>query len=277
MPPLPHHPGLTIPRFGQGTWGVGERRAQRGAEIAALRHGLERGITLIDTAEMYGDGGAEEIVGEAIAGRRDGLFIVSKVLPANASRRGTVAACEQSLRRMKIDCIDLYLLHWRGDIPLAQTLAAFTELQAAGKIRAWGVSNLDLSDMQELAALDGGDACATNQLLYNLTRRGIEYDLLPWCRARHMPVMAYSPIEQGRMLGHPVLREVAANLGATPAQVALAWLLRRDDIVVIPKAATPTHIDDNLGARDLRLGDGDLAALDHAFPPPTRATPLEML
>jgi diketogulonate reductase-like aldo/keto reductase len=272
-----HHSGVTIPRFGQGTWGMGERRAQRGAEIAALRHGIERGIALIDTAEMYGDGGAEDIVGEAIAGHRDDLFIVSKVLPDNASRRGTIAACEQSLRRMRIDRIDLYLLHWRGDIPLAQTLAAFAELRAAGKIRAWGVSNLDLSDMQELAALDGGVDCATNQLLYNLTRRGIEYDLLPWCRARRMPVMAYSPVEQGRMLNHPALRALARKLDATPAQVALSWLLRQDDIVVIPKAVTPAHIDDNLGALDLDLNDGDLAALDRAFPPPAQATPLEML
>jgi diketogulonate reductase-like aldo/keto reductase len=272
-----HHSGVTIPRFGQGTWGMGERRAQRGAEIAALRHGIERGIALIDTAEMYGDGGAEDIVGEAIAGCRDDLFIVSKVLPDNASRRGTIAACEQSLRRMRIDRIDLYLLHWRGDIPLAQTLAAFAELRASGKIRAWGVSNLDLSDMQELAALDGGVDCATNQLLYNLTRRGIEYDLLPWCRARRMPVMAYSPVEQGRMLNHPALRALARKLDATPAQVALSWLLRQDDIVVIPKAVTPAHIDDNLGALDLDLNDGDLAALDRAFPPPAQATPLEML
>jgi diketogulonate reductase-like aldo/keto reductase len=272
-----HHSGVTIPRFGQGTWGMGERRAQRGAEIAALRHGIERGIALIDTAEMYGDGGAEDIVGEAIAGHRDDLFIVSKVLPDNASRRGTIAACEQSLRRMRIDRIDLYLLHWRGDIPLAQTLAAFAELRASGKIRAWGVSNLDLSDMQELAALDGGVDCATNQLLYNLTRRGIEYDLLPWCRARRMPVMAYSPVEQGRMLNHPALRALARKLDATPAQVALSWLLRQDDIVVIPKAVTPAHIDDNLGALDLDLNDGDLTALDRAFPPPAQATPLEML
>jgi len=273
--------GMTMPRFGQGTWGMGERRARRDAEVAALRHGIARGITLIDTAEMYGDGGAEEIVGEAIAGNgvnlRDGLFIVSKVLPDNASRQGTVTACEQSLRRMKIDCIDLYLLHWRGGEPLAETLAGFAELRAAGKIRAWGVSNLDLSDMQELAALNGGDACGTNQLLYNLTRRGIEYDLLPWCRARRLPVMAYSPIEQGRMLDHPALRALARKRGATPAQVALAWLLRQDDIVVIPKAATPAHIDDNLGALDLHLGTDDLAALDRAFPPPTHATPLAML
>jgi len=273
--------GMTMPRFGQGTWGMGERRARRDAEVAALRHGIARGITLIDTAEMYGDGGAEEIVGEAIAGNgvnlRDGLFIVSKVLPDNASRQGTVTACEQSLRRMKIDCIDLYLLHWRGGEPLAETLAGFAELRAAGKIRAWGVSNLDLSDMQELAALNGGDACGTNQLLYNLTRRGIEYDLLPWCRARRLPVMAYSPIEQGRMLDHPALRALARKRGATPAQVALAWLLRQDDIVVIPKAATPAHIDDNLGALDLHLDTDDLAALDRAFPPPTHATPLAML
>lgn len=269
--------GLAIPRYGQGTWGMGERAAQHGAEVAALRHALDLGVRLIDTAEMYGDGGAERIVGEAVAGRRDTVFIVSKVLPDNASRRGTIAACERSLRNLRTDVIDLYLLHWRGNTPLADTVAAFEDLQRAGKIRAWGVSNLDRADMQELDAVPGGERCATNQLLYNLTRRGIAFDLLPWCRERGMPVMAYSPIEQGRMLSHPALLSLAHGHGATPAQVALAWLLQQDGIVVIPKAATPAHVEENLGALDLRLSADDLAMLDRAFPPPREPRPLEML
>jgi diketogulonate reductase-like aldo/keto reductase len=256
---------------------MGEARGERKAETAALQHGLACGITLIDTAEMYGDGVAEEIVGDAIAGKRDGLFIVSKVLPSNASGRGTVAACERSLRRLRIDRIDLYLLHWRGSVPLAETIEAFEALRAAGKIGAWGVSNLDLSDMQELIDVPQGDAVQTNQVLYNLTRRGIEFDLQPWCRARHIPLMAYSPIEQGRLLGHPALAKIAAAHGVSPAQVALAWLMRQDDVIVIPKSSRVAHIDDNLAALDLTLTDDDLAALDRAFPPPRRATPLDML
>jgi len=274
---LPLRTGLPIPRYGQGTWGMGERAERHGAEVAALRHAFDLGIRLIDTAEMYGDGGAERIVGEAIAGRRDKVFIVSKVLPDNASRRGTVAACERSLRNLRTDVIDLYLLHWRGSTPFADTVAAFEDLLRAGKIRAWGVSNLDLADMQELEAVPGGERCATNQLLYNLTRRGIDFDLLPWCRERGMPVMAYSPLEQGRMLGHPALLSLAHGHGATPAQIALAWLLRQDGIIVIPKAATPAHVEENLAALDISLGDDDLAALDRAFPPPQEPQPLEML
>jgi diketogulonate reductase-like aldo/keto reductase len=277
IPQLTLPAGLPIPRFGLGTWRMGEARGERKAETAALQHGLARGITLIDTAEMYGDGVAEEIVGDAIAGKRDGLFIVSKILPSNASRRGTVAACERSLRRLRIDRIDLYLLHWRGSVPLAETIEAFEVLRAAGKIGAWGVSNLDLSDMQELIDVPQGDAVQTNQVLYNLTRRGIEFDLQPWCRARHIPLMAYSPIEQGRLLGHPALAKIAAAHGVSPAQVALAWLMRQDDVIVIPKSSRVAHIDDNLAALDLTLTDDDLAALDRAFPPPRRATPLDML
>ena len=277
IPQLTLPAGLPIPRFGLGTWRMGEARGERKAETAALQHGLACGITLIDTAEMYGDGVAEEIVGDAIAGKRDGLFIVSKVLPSNASRRGTVAACERSLRRLRIDRIDLYLLHWRGSVPLAETIEAFEALRAAGKIGAWGVSNLDLSDMQELIDVPQGDAVQTNQVLYNLTRRGIEFDLQPWCRARHIPLMAYSPIEQGRLLGHPALAQIAAAHGVSPAQVALAWLMRQDDVIVIPKSSRVAHIDDNLAALDLTLTDDDLAALDRAFPPPRRATPLDML
>jgi len=277
IPQLTLPAGLPIPRFGLGTWRMGEARGERKAETAALQHGLACGITLIDTAEMYGDGVAEEIVGDAIAGKRDGLFIVSKILPSNASRRGTVAACERSLRRLRIDRIDLYLLHWRGSVPLAETIEAFEVLRAAGKIGAWGVSNLDLSDMQELIDVPQGDAVQTNQVLYNLTRRGIEFDLQPWCRARHIPLMAYSPIEQGRLLGHPALAKIAAAHGVSPAQVALAWLMRQDDVIVIPKSSRVGHIDDNLAALDLTLTDDDLAALDRAFPPPRRATPLDML
>jgi diketogulonate reductase-like aldo/keto reductase len=277
IPQLTLPAGLPIPRFGLGTWRMGEARGERKAETAALQHGLACGITLIDTAEMYGDGVAEEIVGDAIAGKRDGLFIVSKVLPSNASLRGTVAACERSLRRLRIDRIDLYLLHWRGSVPLAETIEAFEVLRAAGKIGAWGVSNLDLSDMQELIDVPQGDAVQTNQVLYNLTRRGIEFDLQPWCRARHIPLMAYSPIEQGRLLGHPALAKIAAAHGVSPAQVALAWLMRQDDVIVIPKSSRVAHIDDNLAALDLTLTDDDLAALDRAFPPPRRATPLDML
>lgn len=277
FPQLTLPAGLPMPRFGLGTWRMGEARGERKAETAALQHGLACGITLIDTAEMYGDGVAEEIVGDAIAGKRDGLFIVSKILPSNASRRGTVAACERSLRRLRIDRIDLYLLHWRGSVPLAETIEAFEALRAAGKIGAWGVSNLDLSDMQELIDVPQGDAVQTNQVLYNLTRRGIEFDLQPWCRARHIPLMAYSPIEQGRLLGHPALAKIAAAHGVSPAQVALAWLMRQDDVIVIPKSSRVAHIDDNLAALDLTLTDDDLAALDRAFPPPRRATPLDML
>ncbi len=277
IPQLTLPAGMPMPRFGLGTWRMGEARGERKAETAALKHGLSRGITLIDTAEMYGDGVAEEIVGDAIAGARDGLFIVSKVLPNNASRRGTVAACERSLRRMKIDRIDLYLLHWRGSVPLAETVEAFEALRAAGKIGAWGVSNLDMSDMQELAGVPHGGNLQTNQVLYNLTRRGIEFDLQPWCRERRIPLMAYSPIEQGRLLGHPALATISAAHGVSPAQVALAWLLRQDDVVVIPKSSRAAHIDDNLAALDLILTPDDLAALDRAFPPPRRATPLDML
>jgi diketogulonate reductase-like aldo/keto reductase len=266
-----------MPTYGLGTWYMGESNRTRADEVAALRLGLDLGVTLIDTAEMYGSGGAEEIVGEAIAGRRDETFIVSKVLPENASRRGTIAACERSLKRMRTDHIDLYLLHWRGSPPLAETLEGFAALQRDGKIKHWGVSNFDTDDMEELENLDGGDGCASNQVLYNLTRRGIEFDLMPWCRERGIPIMAYSPIEQGRMLGHKALATVGARHNATPAQVALAWLLRRDGIVVIPKATNPAHVRENRAAVDLKLTSDDLSTLDQAFPPPKRKQPLGML
>ncbi len=277
IPTLSLPSGERVPVLGQGTWMMGESRRSRREEVEALRLGLDLGMTLIDTAEMYADGGAEEVVAEAIAGRRDQVFLVTKVLPGNASRRGTIEACERSLRRLRTDRIDLYLLHWRGRYPLAETLEAFAELVRAGKIRYWGVSNFDTDDMAELTGLPGGAAVATNQVLHNLSRRGIEYDLLPWCRERRIPIMAYSPIEQGRILGNPALRRVAARHGATPAQVALAWLLRQKDVMVIPKAGRREHVRENRAALDLELTAEDLAGLDRAFPPPTRKVPLEML
>lgn len=269
--------GEAIPVLGQGTWGMAEDARRRGDEIAALRLGLDLGMRLIDTAEMYADGAAEELVAEAIAGRRDEVFLVSKVLPTNATRRGTIAACERSLERLGTDWLDLYLLHWRGPLPLEGTLEAFVALVRAGKIRHWGVSNFNVSDLEELVDIPGGTAVATDQVLYNLTRRGIEYDLLPWCRARGLPIMAYSPIEQGRLLGHPELQSVATRHGATPGQVALAWVLRQNGLNAIPKAGTPAHVRENRAALDLHLTEQDLAALDRAFPPPTGPRPLEML
>lgn len=269
--------GELVPVLGQGTWRMGELGRRRVSEIAALRRGLELGMTLIDTAEMYADGAAEELVGEAIAGRRDDVFVVSKVLPDNASRRGTVAACERSLRRLGTDRIDMYLLHWRGGVPIEETINAFHALKRDGKIRHWGVSNFDLDDMEELSGLTGGDGVATNQVLYNLSRRGIEFNLLPWCAGRRIPVMAYSPIEQGRLLGHPVLREVALRHGVTPAQVALSWTLRAGNVIAIPKAGTVKHVDDNRAALDLALTEEDVTALDRAFRPPRSARPLEVI
>jgi diketogulonate reductase-like aldo/keto reductase len=268
--------GQTMHVLGQGTWYLGERSARRRDEIAALRTGLDLGMTMIDTAEMYGDGASEELVGEAIIGRRADVFLVDKVLPSNASRRRTVQACHRSLRRLRVDHIDLYLLHWRGRHPLAETIEAFTELVDAGDIGQWGVSNFDLSDMTELLEA-GGNSCATNQILYNLTRRGPEYDLLPWLREHRIPAMAYSPIEQGRLLGHPQVAEVAARHGATPAQVALAWLLRQEMVAAIPRSSNPEHTRENAEARDLHLTEEDVAALNTAFPPPAGPQPLEML
>ncbi|MBC7136058.1 MAG: aldo/keto reductase [Oceanibaculum nanhaiense] len=272
--------GETVPILGQGTWGMGEDARRAGQEADALRHGLDLGINLIDTAEMYADGRAEQITGEAIKGRREAVFLVSKVLPGNASRAGTIAACERSLKHLGTDRIDLYLLHWRGQYPLAETLAGFEELQQAGKIRHWGVSNFDMEDCRELDSLAPGISpgkAATNQVLFNLMRRGIEYDLLPWSRERGMPVMAYSPIEQGRLLKYPALGKVAERYGATPAQVALSWLLRQPGVIAIPKAARAAHIEENLAALDIRLDRDDLALLDRTFPPPASARPLEML
>jgi diketogulonate reductase-like aldo/keto reductase len=269
--------GETMPVLGLGTWHLGEGRHPPQVEIDALRTGIDLGMTLVDTAEMYGSGVAEEIVARAGAGLRDKLFIVSKVLPYNASQTGVIEACERSLRRLNTDRIDLYLLHWRGSVPLAETLAAFQRLQRDGKIRHHGVSNFNTDDMKEWVALAGGNTVAANQILYHLGRRGPEFELIPWCRERGVAIMAYSPLEQGRMLNNRVLQEVASRHNATAAQVALAWLLRQEGMIVIPKATKLDHVRENRAAADLRLSDDDLASLDRAFPPPTRRTPLGML
>ncbi|MEU3462892.1 aldo/keto reductase [Streptomyces sp. NPDC006733] len=266
--------GIRVPALGQGTWRMGDDPARRPEELAALRRGLDLGLTLIDTAEMYGSGAAEELVGEAVRGRRDEAFLVSKVLPSHADRQGTADACHASLRRLGTDRIDLYLLHWRGGVPLDETVEALEALVAKGSVGAWGVSNLDVDD---LAELPDGAVPQTDQVLYNLSRRGPEFDLLPYCREYSIPVMAYSPVEQGRLLGHPALRTVAAAHGASPAQVALAWVLRRDDVIAIPKASTTAHVEENHASLDLHLTDDDLRTLDRSFPPPTRKQPLDML
>jgi diketogulonate reductase-like aldo/keto reductase len=256
---------------------MGDDRRRRPAEVRALQLGLDLGMTLIDTAEMYASGGAEEVVGEAIDGRRDEVFLVSKVLPGNASTTGTIAACERSLKRLKVDCIDLYLLHWPSNHPLAGTVEAFERLVADGKIRHWGVSNFDARDMEQLMALPAGGNCQTNQVLYNLTRRGTEYDLAPWSRERGMPLMAYSPIEQGRLARHRSLAHIARRRDATPAQIALAWVLAQSATIAIPKAVGEDHVRENRAAHDIVLSPEDMAALDADFPPPGRRMPLEML
>jgi diketogulonate reductase-like aldo/keto reductase len=269
-------------RLGQGTWYMGEDAARKQDEVRALQLGIDLGVTLVDTAEMYGEGGAERVVGAAVAGRRDGVTIVSKVYPHNAGRSEVQRACERSLARLGTDRIDLYLLHWRGGVPLAETLEGFEALRQAGKILAYGVSNFDTSDMEEVSRLPGGTAIAANQVMYNLRRRGIEFDLLPWCRDHAIPVMAYSPLEadrseQQRLFANPVLRNVAARHGATPAQIALAWLFAQEGVTAIPKAVNPEHVRANRAALDIALTADDLAALDAAFPPPRRAVPLDVL
>jgi aldehyde reductase len=269
--------GEKVPVFGMGAWNIGDSKATRAEEIATLRLGLDLGATLIDTAEMYGSGRSEDLVGEAIAGRRDEVFLVSKVLPSNASRKGTVTACERSLKHLKTDRIDLYLLHWRGSVPFAETIEAFEALKQAGKIRHFGVSNLDLAEMKSWWKVPAGQACAANQLLFNLTRRGIEYDLLPWLQERKVPVMAYSPIEQARVLGERGLVNFAKRHGMTPAQAALAWLLAKEGVIVIPKTGRRERLKENLGALDRKLDASQLAELDKLFPPPSSAQPLEML
>ena len=269
--------GTEVPALGQGTWMMGEVASHRADEIAAIRAGVDLGLTLIDTAEMYGSGSTEQLLGDALAGLRSQVYLVSKALPDNASRSRLLAACEGSLKRLKTDRIDLYLLHWRGRVPLAETVEAMQRLVEAGKIRAWGVSNLDTVDMVELVDNAGGAACATNQILYNLTRRGPEFDLLPWLAQHGMPMMAYSPVEQGRLLNHPALAAIASRLGVAPVQVALAWVLRDRNVVAIPKAGSVAHVTQNHACLSLTLDADSLAELDRAFPKPTRKTPLALL
>ena len=266
--------GETLPALGLGTWHMGENAAKRKDEVAALKAGIDQGLAVIDTAEMYANGGAETVVADAIAGRRDEAFIVSKVLPSNASLKGTIAACERSLKRLKTDVIDLYLLHWRGGTPLAETVRAFQQLQADGKIRHWGVSNFDTDDMEELAGIGGG--CAANQVQYNLEDRGIEFDLLPWQQKRGMPLMAYCPLGGGGLVNHPALAPLATKHGVTPAALALAFLLSKPDVLAIPKTARPARVADIASARGVTLDAEDLKALDRAFPPPRRKQPLAM-
>jgi len=269
--------GEAVQVLGQGTWKMGEDNRRRADEVRALRLGLDLGMTLIDTAEMYASGGAEEVVAEAIAGRRDGVFLVSKVLPSNASRAGVKRACENSLRRLATDRIDLYLLHWPGSVPLAETVEAFEALKAEGKIRHWGVSNFDTDEMEELVGLVGGGNVQTNQVLYNLSRRGPEFDLAPWCRQRGIPLMAYSPVEQGALARNARLEAIAARHNATAAQIALAWVMAQPGVIAIPKASSQEHVRQNVAALDIRLTSEDLAELDRAFPPPTRKRGLEMI
>jgi diketogulonate reductase-like aldo/keto reductase len=269
--------GESLPALGIGTWYLGDNARLRTDELATIRFALDSGIRLIDTAEMYGDGAAEELVGEAVAGRRSEAFIVSKVYPHNASRRGAIAACERSLKRLGTDHLDLYLLHWRGSIPFEETLEAFTRLQADGKIRHFGVSNLDPDDMQEWYATAGGEACATNQVLYNLGRRGIELDLLPWLREHKIPLMAYSPIEQARLLHTPELQAVSRDHGISPVHAALGWLLANDDVIAIPRTGKIDHLRDFLHAAENPLSHEQLADLERLFPRPQHPVPLEML
>jgi diketogulonate reductase-like aldo/keto reductase len=269
--------GEAVPILGQGTWRMGEDPRKRKQELAALQLGLDLEMSLIDTAEMYGEGRAEELIAEAISGRRDEVFLVSKFYPQNATRKRMIAACERSLKRLQTDCIDLYLLHWRGTVPLHETLAGFDELLRAGKIRHWGVSNFDLDDIEELVSLPMGSTLATDQVLYNLSRRGIEWNLLPWCRERTVPIMAYAPVEEGRLLNNVSLKSIASRYDATPAQIALAWLLRQEGIIAIPKASRPEHVRENRQALQVRLADEDLKELDLMFPPPKGPRGLEMI
>lgn len=277
MRTIPLSDGATVPQLGLGTWRMGQQPARRTHELAAIGYALDCGITLIDTAEMYAEGGAEQVVGEAIAHRRDDAFVVSKVYPHNASRQGVPAACERSLRRLRTDRIDLYLLHWRGTYPLAETADAFERLRSAGKIVRWGVSNFDVADLDELARLPMGEVCATNQVYYCASARGIEFDLLPAQRARRMPLMAYSPIDEGRLVDDAVLTTIGKRHGASAAQVALAWVLRQPDVIAIPMTANIAHLRDNRAAVDLALTAEDLAQIDRHFPPPERKTPLAMI
>lgn len=277
--------GARVPVLGLGTWGLGEESARRAADVRSVRSALDLGYRLVDTAEMYGEGGAEEVVGQALheAFRtgglvRDDVFVVTKVYPHNASRRGTLAACERSRQRLGLDRIDLYLLHWPGQHPLAHTVAAMHELQSAGHVANWGVSNFDVDDMTELEGLAGeGPACATNQVYFSMTERGAEFSLLPWLRRRHMPLMAYSPIDQGALAHDEAVTEVAHRHGVSAAQVALAWVLSREGAFAIPKASREAHQRENLAAAVLVLTPDDLAHLDDRHPAPSRKRPLAML
>jgi diketogulonate reductase-like aldo/keto reductase len=271
--------GKRVPTLGQGTWRMGESKSARASEIAALRLGIELGMSLIDTAEMYGDGGAEEIVAEAIHGQREGIFVVTKVYPHNASRSELPKACERSLKRLHIDAIDLYLLHWRERTPpLEEIVDAFEKLRAAGKIKRWGVSNFDLDDMEELLSLEDGSNCAANQVLYNLQNREIEFDLLPWSHTYKIPIMAYSPVgHSGQLLRNALLKRIAQSHDATPAQIALAWVLRQPGVIAIPKASNEKHVRENAPSIDIKLTKEDLAALDEEFPPPKSKRPLPIL
>ena len=267
--------GRAIPAIGQGTVRMGVNQSKRAEEITALRLGLDLGLVLIDTAEMYADGGAEDVVGEAIYGRREEVFLNSKVLPNNATLKGTIEACERSLKRLKTDYLDLYLLHWREDVPLEETLDALQALKRAGKIRDYGVSNFEVSDMEDARALNGGEEIVTNQVFYNLSHRGVEWDLLPWSRMRGLPIMAYSPLDEGKLAKKRTLKPIAARHGVSPAQVALAWLLGQDGIVVFPKASNPDHVRENRAALDLKLTDEDLKDLDQTFRPPRKKVKLQ--
>ncbi|MER8955036.1 aldo/keto reductase [Mesorhizobium sp. M0833] len=269
--------GEAVPVLGQGTWKMGEDTRRRADEANALKLGLDLGMTLIDTAEMYASGGAEQVVAEAIAGHRDEVFLVSKVLPSNASRAGVKRACENSLRHLATDRIDLYLLHWPGSVPLMETVGAFEALKAAGKIRHWGVSNFDTDEMEELVRLPAGGNVQTNQVLYNLSQRGVEFDLAPWSRQRGMPLMAYSPVDQGVLARNARLDAIAARHGATPAQIALAWVMAQEGVIAIPKASRAEHVRQNVAALDIELTSEDFAEIDRAFPPPRRKSGLAMI
>ena len=269
--------GTTVPVLGQGTWEIGDDPAWRDEEQAALSRGIDLGLTVIDTAELYGDGRSERLVGEVITGRREEVFLVSKVRPENASEMKMMLACEKSLERLGVDRIDLYLLHWQGRVPLEETVDAFQELVDEGMIARWGVSNLDLRAMERLVDIDGGNDCAANQLLYNLGSRGVEFDLLPWMQARDMPMMAYSPLGRGGLLEHPLITDIADRHDASPAQVALAAVLRQDGVIAIPKASTVEHVEANAEALEIRFDAEDLDRLDRVFSPPTKATPLDII
>ncbi|PZT94306.1 MAG: oxidoreductase [Brevundimonas sp.] len=269
--------GTTVPALGQGAWEIGDDPARRDAEQQALARGIDLGMTLIDTAELYGDGRSERLVGEVVAGRREEVFIVSKVRPENASEMKMMLSCERSLERLKVDRLDLYLLHWEGHVPLEETVEAFRELVDEGMIARWGVSNLDLDAMERLMRIEGGEDCAANQLLYNLGSRGVEFDLLPWMQARDMPMMAYSPLGRGGLLEHPLIQDIANRHSAEPAQVALAAVLRHDGVIAIPKASSVEHVEANADALDIQFDLEDLERLDAAFPPPKHAVPLDII